>query len=112
MFIIFLLQKKVSTMINKKEGEEIVKTLCRELHKEQNANILVFITHHNGDNNLIEELLYSSMLPFEDYTPITLKPSDPLFSFLSTLVEDISNDVLISDVDHKKEVEKKDLRKG
>ncbi len=102
----FLVAKKISTMINKKEGEEIVKTLCRELHKEQNANILVFITHHNGDNNLIEELLYSSMLPFEDYTPITLKPSDPLFSFLSTLVEDISNDVLISDVDHKKSREK------
>lgn len=102
----YLVAKKISTIINTDKGSAIIKKLCKELHKEQNANILVFITHHNGDNNLLEELLFSSMLPFESYEPITLKTTDALFTFLSSFVEDISNDILISDMDHNENREK------
>ena len=46
---------------------------------ERNANILIFITHHTTNNRLIEELLITSLLPFENRMPITLGKDDPFF---------------------------------
>ncbi|WP_334166632.1 metallophosphoesterase [Phocaeicola paurosaccharolyticus] len=107
----FLVAKKIASL-NKEKRTPIIRNLCSELYEEENANILIFITHHSGDNDLIYELLCTCLYPFSNYTPITLDQNDSLFSFLSTFVTEIRNDILISDIDpkmnRKQDLERKD----
>ena len=45
----FLVASKISTLIDDGCGEEIVKKLCSELHKEREANILIFLIYKWGE---------------------------------------------------------------
>ncbi|MUP36433.1 STAND family AAA ATPase [Labilibaculum euxinus] len=102
----YLTAKKISTLLNTDEGVTIIKKLCCDLHLETNANILVFLTHHTNNNELLEEIMYSSLLPFENFKPITLEPDDSFFKFLSDFVETIKNDILPENSCPKKNREK------
>lgn len=102
----FLVANKISSFVNTDKGKIIIKHLCSNIHKEKEANILIFLIHHNDDNTLIEELLFASMLPFENQRPITLNTTDEVFTNLSVLVDKIKTEVLISDVDPHNERDK------
>ena len=65
------------------------------MHIERNANILIFITHHTTNNRLIEELLITSLLPFENRMPITLGKDDPFFAFLTSFISEIKDDIVL-----------------
>lgn len=69
------------------------------LHKEQEANILIFMVYHNGTEKQMEDLLFASMLPFEDYKPVTLEINDPLFASINDIVDGIKSDVMLQNVD-------------
>ena len=90
----YLTAKKISTILNEEKGKNILSDLSENLNIEMNANILVFLTHHTKDNNLLEELLFRSMLPFENYKAITLDLDDTFFSFLSNFVSTIKDNIL------------------
>lgn len=90
----FLTAKHISTILSESKGKKILNEMCNNLHVEENANILVFLTHHTNNNDLLEEILFASMLPFENYKPITLKTDDQFFKFLSEFVTTIKNDIL------------------
>ena len=77
---------------------QLVKKLCDNLHKEINANILLFLAYLDTSGVLLEEIKFSSMLPFEDLTPITLKADDELYNRLADLVNSLKADVLNSGV--------------
>lgn len=49
----------------------------------------------------MEDLLFASMLPFENYEPITLDLDDPLFQGVNDIVDDIKTKVMLENVDPK-----------
>lgn len=108
----FLVAQKISELVNSGEDDGIVKRLCENLHKEREANILIFLVYHNGVDKQMDELKFASWLPFEDYEPITLNKEDPLFIDLNDIVDNIKAKVLRNDVDpleeRQKQLESKD----
>ena len=102
----FLVAQKISELVNDGKDNGIVKMLCDNLHKEREANILIFLVYHNGIDKQMDELLFASWLPFEDYKPITLDKTDPLFADLNGIVESIKAKVIRNDVDPEEERQK------
>ena len=90
----FLAAKKIAEMIEQPEGQAIVKKLYDNLHKEENANILVFITHHTKNYSFIQESMLSSMLPFENIAPITLEKHCHYYKLLEDIIREIKQDVI------------------
>lgn len=90
----FLAAKKIAEMIEKPEGKTIIKELYDNLHKEKNANILVLITHHTKNYSFIEESILTSMLPFENTSPITLEKHCNYYKLLEDVVKEIKQDII------------------
>ena len=90
----FLVARKLSELIGKKEGKDAIKYLCSNLHKEKNANILLFVAHHTKDDFLIEEATFTAMVPFEDITPITLNRDGEYYDLIKDIVKEISSDII------------------
>lgn len=97
----YLIAKRVSNMLTgipteRDAAKLIIDDLCTGLHRERNANILIFISHHNTNSvDLLDSILITSLFPFENTTPITLDTKDHLFAFLSGFVDKIKDDVLL-----------------
>jgi hypothetical protein len=90
----FLIAKHVSDIINTDEGKNVIAKLFDNLHLENNANILVFITHHTNDISFISDSLFSAMLPFEEVEAITLKKGGPYYLHINEISLEISNDII------------------
>lgn len=102
----YLTAKKMANDFNQDIVAE-VKLLCSELDIESNANIIIFLVHHTGHRELIDELLINSMLPFEKMTPITLNYDDSFFKFLNEFIKEISPEVIPRVKDHLDERKKR-----
>lgn len=109
----YLTAKKMATDFDNDVINEI-KILCSSLDVESNANIIIFLVHHTGHSELIEELLFNSMLPFEKNIPITLNSEDTLFKFLNEFISEITPEVIPKISNHiderKKRLKKEDER--
>lgn len=107
----FLVAQKIASILNTSVGKEELKHLCNNLHRDQCANILIFITHHSKDKNLLDEAIFSLMVPFEGIEPITLEKDKPYYNIISSVKEN-TNDRIIDDSDplaeRKKLLRKKD----
>jgi Calcineurin-like phosphoesterase len=90
----YLSAKKISEILHTDEGKQLLLELFNNMHEEQNANILVFITHHSKDISFIEQSLLNTMIVLENTTPITLEKNDPFYNEISTFVEKLKNDIL------------------
>lgn len=99
----YLTALKLSRIINTKEGQNEVKKLCNALHKENNANILLFLAYLDKSDILLDEIKFTSWLPFEKLEPITLNTNDKLYDRLADLVNSLKQDVLREGIDYKKE---------
>lgn len=99
----YLTALKLSRIINTKEGQRVIKELCNALHKENNANILLFLAYLDKSDILLNEIKFTSWLPFEKLEPITLNADDKLYSRLSDLVASLKQDVLQEGVNYKDE---------
>ena len=97
----FLVAQKISQLINDGKENDIVQKLCDNLHKEQEANILIFLVYHNGIEKQMEDLLFASMLPFENYYPVTLNTDDSLFNRLNNIIDDIKSKIMLQNIDPK-----------
>ncbi|ARN57417.1 metallophosphoesterase [Sedimentisphaera salicampi] len=104
----FLAAKHIAGLINTEEGKKIIKGLFDKLYLEENANILVFVTHHTKDNDFIEKSVIKAMEPFECIEPITLKKDCKYYSLISGLAEDIKKEILKADISPSKK-RKEDL---
>jgi len=92
--IYYLAAKKIADMIERPEGKAIVKELYDNLHKEKNANILVLITHHTKNLSFIEESIFTSMLLFENTSPITLEKHCNYYKLLDDIVKEVKHDLI------------------
>lgn len=90
----FLIARKLAELISKEEGKIAIKYLCANLHKEKNANILIFIAHHTKDDFLIEEATFTAMVPFESIAPITLEKHGSFYELIKDIVKKVSSDVI------------------
>lgn len=106
----YLIARKIAVLEDKEVQDSIVRNLCANIHEEQSANIMIFLIHHTGNKDIIDNLLFTSMLPFEDSAMATLEITDPLFRDLTGLVEEIKSEVLIENTDAKEE-RAKELKK-
>lgn len=102
----YLIARKLAVLDDKKVLDSIVSDLCENIHEEQSANIMIFLIHHTGSKDVIDNLLLTSMLPFENSALATLEMDDPLFRDLTGLVDEIKAEVLIENTDAKEEREK------
>lgn len=94
----YLVAQKISQLVNDNSAEGLVQRLCENLHKEREANILIFLVFHNGTGKQLEDVLFASMLPFEDQKPISLNINDPLFKGINNIVDNIKSDVMLQNI--------------
>ena len=99
----YLVAQKISSNI--KDYEELINNLCENIHLERNANILIFLSHHSKAQLLIDNIVFTSELPFEFSKPVTLDRDDSFTFFISDFVKTLQND-FIEEKDPKQEVKK------
>ena len=64
---------------NNEESKTIIHNLLSQLHKEDCANIIIFITHHTKDEWVLDEIQFCLMELFQDYKEASLQSSDLKF---------------------------------
>lgn len=101
----YLIALELSDMIRtgkEKEAKQCIVAMCESLHMSSNANVLIFLAYLDKSKTLLDEIRFTSLLPFENLTPITLKRDDELYRELEQIVTQLKDDVLKSNVDPKK----------
>lgn len=99
----FLVAQKISAILATEQGQKELKYLCDNLHEDKCANILIFITYHTKDRNLIDEATFATMLPFNHIAPITLEKNKEYYNILESIAEDLSESIISKDIDPLKE---------
>lgn len=94
----YLIAASISRIQDSEKLKAIIKELCDNMHREKEANILIFLANQNIIPGVIQELIFYSWLPFEDYKPITLETNDRLFSQIKNIAKEIKVDVMRNDV--------------
>lgn len=103
----FLIAQKISSEID--SNKELIYELCNDIHLEVNANILIFLSHHTKAQILIDNIVLTSQIPFENYTPISLNKDDEFVQFITEFTNEIKHEI-IEEINPKDEVNK-DLKK-
>lgn len=103
----FLIAQKISSEID--SHQELIYELCNNIHLEVNANILIFLSHHSKAQILIDNIVLTSQIPFEKYTPISLNKDDEFVQFITEFTNEIKHEI-IEEINPKDEV-KKDLKR-
>jgi hypothetical protein len=102
----YLVAQKISVKID--EYQLLIEELCEKIHVDRNANILIFLSHHTKAQLLIDNLIFTSQIPFENAVPISLDRHDDFVNFISEFTREIQNNI-IEERDPKMEV-KKDMQ--
>ena len=101
----YLVAQKIASEIE--IHTDLIEKLCNDIHLEKNANILIFLSHHTKAQILLDSIVFTSWLPFENISPITLDLHDPFSDFVSKFVERIQGDLVkIEDRNPDEEVKK------
>jgi len=96
----FYVAKYLAENIRQESTRDLIKSILEYSHREENANILVFITHHTKDSFVLDEIQYAMIELFGDFKPATLNPEETAF------MRDIINEIpklVIQNKDHGKE---------
>lgn len=93
---------------NNDECKSIIANLCENIHINKNANILIFLTHHIKNYKLLDEILLSSMLIFDEVKEAHLRSEE--IEFMKILSESVSK-MFLENKDPKRERERRLERK-
>ena len=88
-----------------KDNKSTIDNIINNLHKNENAYIAIFISHHSKSDYLLDEIMLNAHLLFDGFDPATLDANE--LSFFDDHKERIVNAVLPS----KKETPKRYRRK-
>lgn len=61
------------------DNKKIIDLLITNLHKDENAYIAIFISHHSKNDYVLDEILLNSYCLFEKYAPTTLSKEELSF---------------------------------
>lgn len=83
---------------------EIIDQLCAKLHSEKHANILIFVTYHTKDQDVIDKILHTASSIFSEESPATLTASDTehFEELLETIPALVMESVTGQDVEEKR----------
>ncbi len=99
----FLIAQKISSDIE--SYESLIYELCNNIHLEINANILIFLSHHSKAQILIDNIVFTSEIPFEKARPLTLNKDDEFVKFIAEFTDEIKDEI-IEERNPKEEVQK------
>ena len=68
----FYVAKYFADHLNIDECKSAVEFLCKNIHTERNANILIFVIHHTKDQAIIDEILLNAWDVFDKTGPANL----------------------------------------
>jgi hypothetical protein len=109
LYYFFIAKKIADSYSTNTEVREEVRTLIANLHREDYANILVFVTHHTKEAWVLEEIQKALGLLFADQTPASLSREQLTFmdEFLSQIPELVMEQRVISEerVKHNKNLD-------
>ncbi|PWI28890.1 hypothetical protein DI383_14385 [Flavobacteriaceae bacterium LYZ1037] len=69
----YFISKYLSNTIIEEKTKEEIDNLIENLHRNENSNILMFLTHHSNDKYLLVNLLNKSKSIFKDLEPCKLE---------------------------------------
>lgn len=87
LYYFFVAKKIAEGYVKSPEIQEEVQTLLRDLHREDYANILVFVTHHTKDDWILDEIQLTLMQLFDSEEKAALSTAQ--LSFLDQFISDI-----------------------
>ena len=99
----YLVARYIAENLDSDDGKQEVIDLRDTLHKEESANILVFLAYLDKHKVLLDELQFATLLPFDDVPEATLRPNDILFEKLQHLISSIKDNILQMNVNCKQE---------
>jgi hypothetical protein len=95
---------------NLTENRDSIKNIIENLHKDENAYIVIFLCHHTKNNFLLDEIILNAMMQFEDYKETALSKSE--LTFFDTELDNIARAALpkhiSSEVERQKQLEFKE----
>lgn len=99
LYYFFIAKKIADSYSTNTEVRGEVRTLIANLHREDYANILVFVTHHTKEAWVLEEIQEALSLLFADQTPASLSREQLTFmdEFLSQIPELVMEQRVISE---------------
>ena len=75
----YFVAKYLADNIDDKDVKNQVNQILSAMHKKDSSNIIVFITHHTKNQNLIDDILIQTMSIFEHFTEATLNKEETAF---------------------------------
>jgi GTPase SAR1 family protein len=103
----FYIAKYIAEHIDKKDIHDLFLNLLENLHVEENANIIVFITYHSKKKEIIEDIMLNIMGLFDEYEEATLKSTE--LDFMQDFIEELPT-ILIKNQSVEEEREKKNAQ--
>lgn len=88
----FFVAKYLVDHIN--ENKIIIEDMIANLHKNENAYIIIFISHHSKNNDILDEVILNACCLFDRYKPASLRRDE--LEFFDSQVENIVSAVLPS----------------
>lgn len=88
----FYIAKYLADNIDKEENRHIINSIINNLHKDENAYIAIFISHHSKNTYILNEIKLNSMCLFDGIKEATLEKSE--LSFFDTEINNVIKVVL------------------
>jgi hypothetical protein len=107
----YFVAKYISDNFEEKNVQSQIKKIMSMIHKKDNSNIVIFITHHTKNKKLLDDILLYTMLIFENFTEATLNKNE--IDFISESVKNLVT-ITVAPKDHnpsdtrKKQLKEKD----
>ncbi|MBU0459958.1 MAG: toll/interleukin-1 receptor domain-containing protein [Nanoarchaeota archaeon] len=102
----FFIAKYLAENIDKEKDN--IEKIINNLHKNENAYIAIFISHHSNNEQILDEILINSLYLFDKYKPATLNSAET--AFFDDKLDDIVKAVLPSKTSTP-EIERSNLQK-
>lgn len=75
----YCVAKYIADHINEDGIKKQIDNLILNIHKKDNSNIIIFITHHTKNVDLLDSILLSAMTNFENFAEATLEKQETQF---------------------------------
>jgi len=96
----FFTARYLSKNIEEDSIRECIKKMCKNVHLEENANIIIFIVHHKNSTFIIKEIISNMKEVFSETTPTKLEDD---ITAINNLQKELQPDLIYEeDLDYKK----------